>query len=267
MKKMFAILVSLLCFGASHAQKVKGSDTVLPITQAEAEAYAKKGGNVSVNGGGSGVGIAALLEGSCDIAQSSRQMKFSERKRLEKAGKQIEEMAIAQDAIAIVVNPTNKISRLTREQIEKIYTGKITNWKQVGGEDRRIIVYARESSSGTYEFFKESVLRYKNHTPAALAMPATGAVIQSVSQTKGAIGYVGFAYLNNKVKALEVSYDGKEFFAPTAETAKNKTYPIVRPLIFYYEKQSKAKVKPFIDFILSSEGQKIVENVGYIPIK
>ncbi len=213
------------------------------------------------------MGIAALLEGSCDIAQSSRQMKFSERKRLEKAGKRIEETAIAQDAIAIIVNPSNKVKRLTREQIEKIYTGKITNWKQVGGEDRRIIVYARESSSGTYEFFKESVIRYKNHTPAALAMPATGAVIQSVSQTKGAIGYVGFAYLNDKVKALEVSYDGKPFVAPTLENAKNKTYPIVRPLLFYYEKKSMPKVKPFIDFILSTEGQKIVEKVGYIPIK
>ena len=176
-------------------------------------------------------------------------------------------MIIAYDAIAVIVNPANKVSKLTRSQLEQIYTGKITNWKQVGGEDMKIVVYSRETSSGTYEFFKESVMKNKNYLPSALAMPATGAIIQSVKQTKGAIGYVGLAYLNKEVKALQVSYDGKNFVAPSVATAKNKTYPIVRPLMYYYEIKSEKKVRPFIDFVLSAEGQKIVSKVGYIPIK
>lgn len=267
MKKTAIMLLAALMSISGYCQKIKGSDTVLPLSQREAEAYSAKGGKVSVNGGGSGVGISALISGSCDIAQSSRKMKFSEKKKLQQAGKQAKEVIIAYDAIAVIVNPANKVSKLTRSQLEQIYTGKITNWKQVGGKDMKIVVYSRETSSGTYEFFKESVMKNKNYLPSALAMPATGAIIQSVKQTKGAIGYVGLAYLNKEVKALQVSYDGKNFVAPSVATAKNKTYPIVRPLMYYYEIKSEKKVRPFIDFVLSAEGQKIVSKVGYIPIK
>ncbi|MDR1761583.1 MAG: PstS family phosphate ABC transporter substrate-binding protein, partial [Bacteroidales bacterium] len=200
--------------GQVSAQKVKGSDTVLPLSQKEAEAYAAKGGNVSVTGGGSGVGIAALIDGSTDIAQSSRRMKFDEKTKLQEAGKQTKEVIIAYDALAIIINSTNPVSQLTREQLEKIFTGKITNWKEVGGPDLKIVVYSRETSSGTYEFFKESVLKNKNYMSGILSMPATGAIIQSIKQTKGAIGYVGLAYLNKEVKALKVSYDGKNFVEP-----------------------------------------------------
>lgn len=267
MKKTAILLLTALISLSGFSQKIKGSDTVLPLSQKEAEAYSAKGGKVSVNGGGSGVGISALLSGSCDIAQSSRKMKFSEKKKLQQAGKQAKEVIIAYDAIAVIVNPANKVSQLTRAQLEQIYTGKITNWKQVGGEDMKIVVYSRESSSGTYEFFKESVLKNKNYMQGVLAMPATGAIIQSVKQTKGAIGYVGLAYLTKGVKALKVSYDNKTYVAPSVATAKNKIYPIVRPLIYYYEVKSAKKVKPFIDFVLSAEGQKIVSQVGYIPIR
>ncbi|HIW87985.1 MAG TPA: substrate-binding domain-containing protein, partial [Candidatus Onthomorpha intestinigallinarum] len=157
---------------------------------------------------------------------------------------------------------------LTRKQLEDIFTGKITNWKQVGGADMKIVVYSRETSSGTYEFFKESVLLNKNYKSSVLSMPATGAIIQSVKQTKGAIGYVGLAYLTKGVKALKVSYDGKKFVAPSVANAKNKTYPIVRPLLYYYDaKKTNNKVKSYIDFVLSAQGQKIVSQVGYIPVK
>jgi phosphate transport system substrate-binding protein len=262
------ILVIALFVQSLYGQKIKGSDTVLPLTQKEAESYlnSHKSAKITVTGGGSGVGISALLEGTTDIAMSSRKIKFDEKAKFQQSGKTVVEKIIAYDALAVVVHPANKVSQLTREQLEGIYTGKIKNWKEVGGENLAIVVYCRETSSGTYEFFKEYILKNKNYLSSALSMPATGAIIQSVSQTKGAVGYVGLAYLSNKVKALKVSYDGKTFVAPSLETAKNKTYPVVRPLFFYYEKTSASKVTPFIDYILSATGQKIVKEEGYIPV-
>ena len=238
------------------AQKIKGSDTCLPVSQTEAENFMNKnkGTKVTVTGGGSGVGISALMEGTTDIAMSSRKMKFDEKVRLQEAKKNAKEVVIAYDALAVVVHPSNKVDNLTREQLEGIFTGKIKNWKEVGGADMKIVAYSRETSSGTYEFFKESVLKNKNYMNGILSMPATGAIIQSVSQTKGAIGYVGLAYVNKDVK-------------PSFANAKNKTYPIVRPLFYYYEVKSEGRVKPFIDYVLSAEGQEIVKKVGYIPVK
>jgi phosphate transport system substrate-binding protein len=255
-----------------EAQKlvVKGSDTVLPLSQKEAEVYMKtnKTASISVVGGGSGVGLAALIDGTTDIAMSSRPIKMDERLKLQDAGRAYKEVTIAFDALAVVVNLNNKVSQLTREQLEGIYTGKITNWKEVGGEDLKIVVYARETSSGTYEFFKEHVMSRKNYASSVLNMPATGAIIQSVSQTKGAIGYVGLAYLEKDVKAIAVSYDkGKTFVKPSVETAKNKTYPVVRPLFYYYPTKVEKLVKPFVDYVLSTAGQKIVEDIGYITLK
>ena len=271
MKKIIltvAIVASL--FSGVQAQRIKGSDTVLPLSQKEAESYMKANpsASVSVTGGGSGVGISALLDGTTDIAQSSRKIKFSEKQKLQEAGKTAKEVVIAYDALAVIVNPNNKVSQLTREQLEGIFTGKIKNWKEVGGADLRIIPYARETSSGTYEFFKESVLKNKNYMNGIMSMPATGAIIQSVSQTPGAIAYVGLAYLNKEVKALAVSYDGgKSFIAPSIVNAKNNTYPIVRALYYYYLTTDAKKVTPFIDYVLSTEGQRIVEEIGYITVK
>jgi len=274
MKKL--ILIALIAFTAPYLQaqkvgfKIKGSDTVLPLTQKEAEVFMKKNPNTSimVTGGGSGVGISALQSGTTDIAQASRSLKLDEKMKLNDAGKAFKETIIAYDAIAIVVNPANKVSKLTREQLEGIFTGKITNWKEVGGDDMKIVVYSRETSSGTYEFVKEHVMNKKNYATSALLMPATGAIIQSVSQTKSAIGYVGLAYVEKTVKPLEVSYDkGKTFIAPSIANAKNKTYPITRPLFYYYLNSTEKLIKPYVDFILSSEGQKIVLDEGYIPVK
>ena len=275
MKKVvltFALIIAVVF--AMDAQKVvckiKGSDTALPLSQKEAEKFMKKypGSAITVTGGGSGVGISALMSGTTDIAQSSRKIKMDEKLKLQEAGKAFKETIIAYDAISVIVNPANGISQLKREQLEGIYTGKIKNWKEVGGADMPIIVYSRESSSGTYEFFKEHVLNKKNFVSSAMLMPATGAIMQSVSQTKGAIGYVGLAYVDKRVKALKVSYDGgKTFIMPSVETAKNKTYPITRPLYYYYLTSVEKAVLPFINYILSAEGQQIVLSEGYVPIK
>lgn len=271
MKKTILLSIALisLVFNA-NSQKIKGSDTVLPLSQKEAETYMKTNpsATVTVTGGGSGVGISALLAGTTDIAQASRKIKFSEKQKLQEAGKTAKEVIIAYDALAVVIHPANSVTNLTREQLEGIFTGKITNWKEVGGADVKIVPYSRETSSGTYEFFKESVLKNKNYMNGIMSMPATGAIIQSVSQTVGAIGYVGLAYLNKSVKAVHISYDGgKSYTEPSVANAKNKTYPVVRPLYFYYEAKSENTVKPFIDYILSATGQKIVSEVGFITVK
>lgn len=277
MKKV--ILAAVACISAALISscspqtdllKINGSDTVLPLTQKEAESFMDQGSTtkVTVTGGGSGVGISALMNGATDIAQASRRIKFDESQKIEAGGKELKEVIIAYDALAIVVNHENTVSQLSREQLEDIFTGDITNWKEVGGDDLEIVPYSRETSSGTYEFFKESVLDKKNYFSGIMSLPATGAIIQSIGQTKGAIGYVGLAYLNKDVKALEVSYDsGVSFVYPSIENAKNETYPVVRPLYYYYFSESESKVKSFLDYVLSAEGQKIVADIGYIPVR
>ncbi len=249
---------------------LKGSDTVLPLGQKEAETFMQKDSTaaISVTGGGSGVGLAALLEGTTDIAMASRDLKTEEKLKFSEKKKEIEEVIIAYDALSVIVNPENKVGQLTREQIEKIYTGEIKNWKEVGGADEKIVAYSRESSSGTFEFFKEAVMEKKNYAATVLSMPATGAIVQSVSQTKGAIGYIGLAYETSGVKNISVSYDGgKTYVAPSIAAAKDKSYPVSRPLFYMYDKAIKDKVATFIDYALSDEGQKIVSEIGYVPVR
>ena len=256
--------------GENKELKIKGSDTVLPLSQKEAEVFGEKNKDASiiVTGGGSGIGITALMDGNTDIAMSSRKIKLDEQLELQKAGKDFKEDIIAYDALAVVVHPENKVNQLTREQLEDIFTGKITKWKDVGGDDMKIVVYSRETSSGTYEFFKEHVMNKKNYASSVLNMPATGGIIQSVSKTKGAISYVGLAYLEKDVKHIKVSFDqGKSYIAPSMAAAKNNTYPITRPLYYYYLTSKEKVIKPFIDFVLSNEGQTIVEEIGYVPVK
>lgn len=249
---------------------LKGSDTVLPLGQKEAEVYMKKDStaSISVTGGGSGVGLTALLDGTTDIAMASRDLKTEEKLKFNEKKREIEQVTIAYDALSVIINPANKVSQLTREQIEKIYTGEITNWKDVGGEDEKIVAYSRESSSGTFEFFKDVVMEKKNYAASVLSMPATGAIVQSVSQTKGAIGYVGMAYETTGIKNVSVSYDGgKTYVAPSLQAAKDKSYPISRPLYYMYDKSNKDKVQAFVDYAVSDEGQKIVAEIGYVPLK
>ncbi len=266
---LFGMLTSLAVQAQGVAFKIKGSETCLPATQKLAEVYGKKnaGSKISVTGGGSGVGIAALLSGTTDIAQASRKMKMDEKMKLQEGGKAAKEVIFAYDALSVIVNPGNPVSKLTREQLEGIFTGKIKNWKEVGGKDLKIIVYSRETSSGTYEFFKESVLKKKNFAASALLMAANGPIVQSVSQTAGAIGYVGLAYLESDIKALQVSYDGgKKYVVPNMANAINKSYPITRPLYYYYIAKNEASYKPFMNFVLSAEGQKIIQAEGFVPL-
>lgn len=267
-RRNLLIALSSLSISAS-AQRIKGSDTVLPVAQQTAERFMNQHPDtrVTVTGGGTGVGISALLDNTTDIAMASRPIKFSEKMKIKSAGEDVAEIVVAYDALAVVAHPSNPVKQLTRQQLEDIFRGKITNWKQVGGDDRKIVVYSRETSSGTYEFFKESVLKNKNYMASSLSMPATGAIIQSVSQTKGAIGYVGLAYVSPRVKTLSVSYDGKHYAAPTVENATNKTYPIVRPLYYYYNVKKKAEIDPLVQYILSPDGQDIIKKSGYIPVK
>lgn len=275
MKKLVYIAIVMIVFGSAiQAQKtsfkIKGSDTCLPVILKESEEFMKKNPNTSimVTGGGSGVGLGALITGTTEVAMASRKMKLDEKLKMQDAAKAFTEKIFANDALSVIVNPSNKIDRLTREQLEGIFTGKTKNWKEVGGVDMTIVVYSRETSSGTYEFFKEHVLNNKNFASSVLSMPATGAIIQSVGQTKGAIGYVGLAYIEKSVKALKVSFDkGKTYIEPTVENAKNKTYPITRPLYIYYLKSIEKTVNPFLSYILSAEGQKLVLEVGYVPLK
>jgi phosphate transport system substrate-binding protein len=286
MKKIFSIIiaVSFLSACGNNAEKketnseqsaetvnilIKGSDTVLPLAQKLAEEYMKKHkeANITIVGGGSGVGIAALMDETTDIAMSSRPLKQDEKLKLNQRSKNVEEFILANDALSVVVNLDNPVKNLTREQLEEIFTGKLTNWKDVGGNDAKIIFYSRETSSGTYEFFREHVLNKKNFGNQALLMPATGAIVQSVSQTKGAIGYIGLAYESKEVSTINVSYDqGKTYVTPSVSAAQDKTYPIARPLFFYFDKQKDASVRPFLDFALSPEGQAIVLEVGYVPL-
>ncbi|WP_083382074.1 PstS family phosphate ABC transporter substrate-binding protein [Flavobacterium commune] len=255
---------------AAVSVTIKGSDTVLPLAQKEAEDLMKSDKNISVTvvGGGSGVGITALIDGTTDIAMASRDLKTEEKLKFSEAKKEIEEVVIAFDALTVIVNPANGVSKLTREQLEGIFTGAIKNWKEVGGADEKIVAYSRESSSGTYEFFKEEVMAKKNYATDVLSLPATGAIVQAVGQTKGAIGYIGLAYETKEVKQLAVSYDqGKTFVEPSIATAKDKSYPISRPLFYMYDKTNAAKVKSIVDYALSDVGQKTVSDIGYIPLK
>ena len=187
MKNLIVILFTIFTTLSAVAQKIKGSDTVLPLAQKQAENYmaANKSARLTVTGGGSGVGIAALIDGSTDIAASSRKIKLSEKMKLQEAGKTLKEVIMAYDALSFVVNPANGVKQLTKEQLEGIFTGKITYWKDVGGEDLKITAYARESSSGTYDFVKEHVMNNKNYAATILNMPATGAIVQAVAQNKG----------------------------------------------------------------------------------
>ncbi|MCX7979888.1 MAG: PstS family phosphate ABC transporter substrate-binding protein [Bacteroidia bacterium] len=262
--------IALLLLSCSRREllRIKGSDTVLPLSQAFAEAYMMyyTAPLISVTGGGSGVGIAALLNGDTDIAMSSRPLKLSERLRFQEKGRTLIEDTVAWDVLALCVHPSNPIERLTRSQIADIYTGKIRNWKELGGPDLPILPYSRESSSGTFEFFREHVLRGKDFASDVRFIPATGMMVQSVSQTPGAIGYIGVAYVRPGVKVLAVAQDGDTAYCYPARSRKELSrYPIARPLYYYYEQTRAPALAPFLRFIHSDTSKALVTQVGYIP--
>jgi len=255
---------------APEAQSItlKGSDTVLPLAQAEAEEFMAEnsGKRVTVTGGGSGVGIAALIDGEVNIASASREMTDDEIKSAEAKGINPVETTIAYDGITVIVNPSNSVSNLTFDQLRGIYNGSISNWKEVGGADAQIAVISRDSSSGTYKDFQKDVLQGDEYRPDALTQPATGGIVTEVSQNTNAIGYIGFAYLDSSIKALSLD-NGNGSVTPTEESILNGSYPLSRSLYFCTNGEPSDLIKEFTDFVTSEKGQKIVSTVGYIPLK
>jgi len=264
-----AMLLAVAC-NRPNLVKIKGSDTVLPVAQYVAEFYYQNDSStdISVTGGGSGVGLKALMDRNTDIAMTSRDIKLKEIILLEDMGLSYTKVPIAADALAVVVHPTNPINRLTREQLEAIFTGKITNWKDVGGDDRAIVPYIRETSSGTYEFFKEKVLQKNEYTPHALMEPSNGSLVESIKNDKSGIAYIGLPYIEPGIKGLSVSFDkGKTYVEPNDENAMNGSYPVVRPLFFFYLNENAEKVKPVIQFIFTPQGAELVQKAGALPLK
>lgn len=248
--------------------KLSGSTTVAPLAQKVATYFRMQNDSfdISVTEGGSSVGIKDLVNGVTDIAMSSRDMNEAERKQFEESHLPVTEVKVADDALAIVVHPGVGVEKITREQLAKIFSGETKNWKELGGKDIKIMIISRESSSGTYEFFKESVMKHQDLTPVAVFQHTNGAVLSKVTSTVGSIGYVGLAFINDKVKALPVSFDGKNYIEPDIKHVKTKTYPLARPLYFIYQNSKAEKVKPFIDYLLSPDGQKEVAETGYVSL-
>jgi len=249
---------------------VKGSDTMVILAQRWAEAYMAKhpGSTIQVTGGGSGTGISALINGTTDICNSSRPMKSSERAKLQERYATLGvEIKSAKDGLSVYVNESSPLQELTLAQIKDIYTGKTTNWKQLGGADAKIIVYGRENNSGTYVFFKDNVLGGGDYMPGMQSMPGTAAVVNAVSKDKNGIGYGGAAY-GKGIREVKVKKDANSpAYAPTAENVKSGVYPLSRYLYMYTAQRPAGAVKEYIDWILSPEGQAIVAQVGYFPAK
>ena len=252
---------------------IKGSDTMVHLASSWAETFMKQNSEteVSVTGGGSGTGIAALLNGTTDICAASRKIKSKELELALQKNIHPHEIAVAKDGIAVVVHPDNPVKELTLEQLSKIFTDKSLRWSDVGGADEEILVLSRESSSGTYVFFQEMVLKKQDFMQDAKLMPATSAIIQSVSTDKLAIGYVGLGYAlaaKDKVKIIAVKADDNSpAVMPSDETVKTGQYPIARPLFMYLNGEPKGTVKKFVDFCLSAAGQKVVTDTGYVTIQ
>jgi len=275
MKKLLltlSILLVMVITAFTPAPKqitVKGSDTMVILTQKWAEIYMKKYPQqiIQVTGGGSGTGIAALINGSTDICTSSRPMKRSEMDKLkDRYSSYGVEIPCAKDGITIFLNESNPVKELSIKQISGIFTGKIKNWKEVGGPDQSIKLYGRENSSGTYVFFKDNVVK-GDYSPSCQTLPGTAAVVNAVSKDKYGIGYGGSAYADG-VKHCAVKKDDKSLsYLATAETIKNNQYPITRYLYMYLSNRPTGDIKKFIDWVLSPDGQKVVIEVGYFPVK
>jgi len=229
---------------------------------------------MAVTGGGSGTGLSSLISGTCDIAMSSRNIKEKEILLAKQKGINPYETKVALDGLAVVVNPKNPVSKLTVEQLAGIFTGRVTNWKEVGGNDQKIVILSREVNSGTHVYFKEHILRKGNpngkqeFAPSALLLPSSQAIADEVANNPSAIGYYGMGYISAKQKPVAVAKDEKsDYVAPVIENVLNGKYPISRPLFLYTNGLPQGLVKKFIDFCLSKEGQEIVLKTDFVPIK
>jgi phosphate transport system substrate-binding protein len=252
----------------------EGSDTLVNVALAWAEQYMQEHPKVriSVTGGGSGTGIASLINGTADIANASREMKSEEVKAAQTNGITPVEFVVARDAIAVVVNPSNPVRALNLQQISDIYTGKITNWREVGGDDRPIVLLSRESNSGTYVYVLENVIRMGDpkskllFTPDTLLMPSSEGISTEVRQNPNAIGYDGLGYVTPDQKVLAVARDASSpYVLPSVATVNNGTYPISRPLYMYTIGEPSGQVKAYLDWVLGP-GQKLVSKLGFVPL-
>ena len=252
-----------------------GSDTMVNLALAWAEAYQSIHSEVriSVTGGGSGTGIAALINKTVDIANASREIKAEEMEAAAKNGVQPLEHVVARDAIAIIVNPNNPVNQLTIQQLSNIYSGKTNNWSEVGGENRPIVRLSRETNSGTHLYFLERVIRLgekENKTlfsTDTLLLPSSQGIIAEVSENPNAIGYDGLGYVTPEVKMIAVSEnEGLPYVLPSVESVDNHTYPIARNLFMYTDGQPTTDISDFLRWIVSSEGQRIIIKLGFIPI-
>ena len=271
MKKLFRTIASVtaaLALGASTATAgnlvIKGSTTVLPISQIAVEAYMKAHPdvNISLSGGGSSNGIKAIIDGSTDIANASRFIKDKEVALANEKGVYPVPFAVAYDSIIPVVHPSSNLTAITLAQLKDIYRGKITNFKEIGGPDLKIVICSRDTSSGTYETWEGKVMKKERVTPRAQVMASNGAIVQAVSNNKHAIGYIGIGYLNDAVKPLKV--DGVE---GTKESTLNGTFPVSRPLFMFTNGWPKGDTLNFVNYMLNPEtGQKHVEKSGYVPL-
>ncbi|OHE58749.1 MAG: phosphate ABC transporter substrate-binding protein [Thermodesulfovibrio sp. RBG_19FT_COMBO_42_12] len=270
MKKLLTVFLSVLflcsLIGFSYAEnlRIDGSTTVLPIAQKTAEVFMKKYPDIKVyvSGSGSGTGIKALIDGTTDIATSSREAKDKEKSTAKKKGVSLTDHKVALDGIVPVVHLSMKINNITTEQLRDIYTGKIKSWKELGGPNRPISVVSRDTSSGTYEVWEEKILKGDRVRPDALLVASNGQTVQTVAQNKFAIGYIGIGYIDKTVKVLNVN--GKK---ATAGSIRDGSWPVARPLFMYTNGKPSGVIAKFLDFMLSKEGQKVVNEVKYVSVK
>jgi phosphate transport system substrate-binding protein len=256
--------------------QIKGSDTIVNLIQVWSENFVEQHPtyNISVTGGGSGTGFASLINKTCDIAMSSRQIEEKEEALAKKNNVEPVEFKVGLDGLAVLVNKNNPVDKLTIEQLRDIFIAKITNWKEVGGKDLKIVILSRESNSGTHMFFKEHVIRNNDKdaidefSAHSLMMPSSQAIYDEVLQNPNALGYVGMGFINDGVKALSLSVDDKsKYIYPNMKDVLNGSYPISRPLYLYTNGKPSSVVKMFIDYVLSDEGQKVVLETDFVPIK
>jgi phosphate transport system substrate-binding protein len=261
--------------GSSGTIENKGSDTIVNLALAWAETYQEEHPEVSISvtGGGSGTGIAALINGTVDIANASRQIKAEEIEAAQANGNDPVEFVIARDAIAVIVNLENPVNELTLSQISDMYSGVINNWQEVGGENRPIVRLSRETNSGTHVYFLEEVLRLgdKNNTTLfatnTLLMPSSEGISAEIRQNPNAIGYDGLGYVTDEMKVIAIARSaGEDYILPSAETVNNGQYPIARDLYMYTDGQPTGVVKTYLDWILSPESQAIVTELGFVPV-
>lgn len=276
---LLAALIVCVLTGCKRSEdryiQVKGSDTLVNAAQKISEEFMKDCPDIfaAVTGGGSGVGIASMINGTCDVATSSREMKPKEIEAARKRGGDPKEIVVAYDGIAVIVNLNSPIEQLTMDDLRRIFTGEATNWKEFGGKDLKIVLLSREVSSGTHIYFKEEVIRQgkkdsvAEFSPDALLLTSSQTIVEEVANNESAIGYFGMGYVSDRTKTLKIGKDSHAFFSPDIPNVLNKSYPLSRPLYFYTNGEPVGIVKQFVDFTLSEKGQQQFAETGFVPLE